>query len=173
MRRIRYLSYCDYVIQLGQKTGQPVPLSQNILVERSRAMDSRRPTELGIHAKFDSYNMNGVQVLAQLSKGAKVFRSAVSYARLNIVNEQTWQESLVTAISFTADNQGVMSAYIPQSTLGLNELSGRECYSIEVGLSRRGKVYRRKVWFNHLGSYDHLLVLKRMIEANAITKADD
>jgi hypothetical protein len=173
MRRVRHLQYCDYVIQMGQKSGnQLMVLRDNILLERTWHKSSRLPYAMKSHAKFNSSLMNGMMIQFYLSKGEDICASSSPEVLISVVDESSWSETFIVSPSVSTTN-GVHSVYVPQSSLALNELSGRECYALEFRLSRRRTQFREKKWINHLGCYDHLIQLRQGIEALSILKVDD
>ena len=174
MRKIRHLSYCDYVIPMGQKSNRVTALSgqANTVLERTWHTESLEPFRVEMHAKFNSDTMNGVQLLAYLSKSGKRVSSVVTTFNLYRVSESSWAETLVSSVSATSE-QYAHIAYIDQSTLGLNELSGRECYAFECVLSRKRNSFRRKMYFNSLGIYDSANELRKSVERLEIMKVDE
>ena len=62
---------------------------------------------------------------------------------------------------------------INQATLSTNELSGFECYAIEVLALRRRKSFNKKIWFNHLGVYDSVIRLRHDVDRLEILKVDE
>lgn len=174
LRRVRHLSYCDYVVPITQKNGQSLALcgEANVLLERPYHQDLGDAFELSMHAKFNSNAMNGVQLMANLTNRAKAVTSVAVGFYLYRVNEASWTETLVSSVVPTTSGT-VHTAYVSQATLGANELSGRECYAFECVLTRVRKQFKRKVYFNHLGSYDHLIMLRQSVEWLEIAKVDD
>ncbi len=175
MRKVRRLDQCEYLIPLSMKSSQILTLSNqsNVLLERTWDQDSRAKFDLHIHAKFDSAAMNGFMMVASLLKNNRPSDCVISEFKVYLVNEANWTETLIDTVSATQYSHGTFSADISQADLNPNELSGREVFSIECVATRRRKTYRKKVWFNHLGCYDHLIRLRHAVEYLESAKADE
>lgn len=165
MRRIRHLEQCDYIIPIGQRTSQVLTLSGlfNCLLQRTWDNDLNPRFELNLHAKFDSNLMNGIQFMAELTRNLNTCSSYIQHFSLYRVNESNWSETFISNVTATQSGNR-FTGYIPQSTLAANELSGFECYAVEVLCLRRRKSFKKKVWFNHLGCYDSIIRLKHSVE---------
>ena len=172
MRKVRHLEYVDYVIPVGQKTSQVIPLSCNILLQKTWNKAMREDFELTIHAKFDSDSMNGFDVIAFISKNGRQCSSANASLKVFRVSEGSWQETLILSSSMVSAGTS-HTKYFSQADLGSNELSGRETYSIEVTVFRKRQLFRGKIYFNHLGVYDHLMVVRHRKESLEILKVSE
>lgn len=174
MRRVRHLSYCDYVIPLSQKAMQGLVLSNesNVLLERTWHRSSVDDYALSMHAKFNSDAVNGVQMVASLSRGDRQMSSVSPVFNLYRINEASWVETLIATPTVTTSGYA-HTAYVNQTALASNELSGRECYAFECRVMRGRRSFIKKQYFNHLGSYDHLILLRRAIEGLEVLKVDD
>lgn len=174
MRRIRHLKACDYIVNLAPKPRQILSFcgQDNITLERTwQHIESYRPIPI-LHAKFNGHLMNGVQIKANLTVSGRPLQSIVSSMHIYRVSDVDWTESLIGSIS-TSDLGGIHSGYVPQSTLGANELSGRETYAVDCILRRRRQIFRAKAWFNHIGCYDSLMILRRDVEYLHLAKVDE
>lgn len=174
MRRIRHLDHCDYIIPIGQKTGQVLLLSNqsNCLLERTW-QGKEEAFELKIHVKFNTDSMNGVMILVSLLRNGQLCSSYVPNVQLYQINEANWGETLVSTVSLTESSPGIHTATVPQSTFGLRELSGREVYAVSCTAQRKRGKYRNKVWFNHLGCYDNIIRIKQDLERLDVVKVDE
>lgn len=175
MRRIRRLDICDYLVQVGQKTAQLITSSNcsNSLLERTWHMQSREQIQLIAHAKFNSDTMDGAHISARLMKGSTIKSSVVSQFKIFKVSEVDWSETLVTTLAPTEISFGVFGSTLSQASLGSNELSGREVYAIEVRAHRRRQNFFTKIWVNHLGCFDSLIMLRQQVEFLNISKVDE
>lgn len=175
MRRIRHLDHCDYIVPIGQKTGQVLALSNqsNVLLERTWHRDSRPEFELKLHAKFNVDTMNGIQIMARLHRNGILSQSLVSAFSLYKVNPANWTETFVSSVAASQASPGIFSGSIVQATLGSNEVSGGECYAVECQATRRRQKYLAKVWFNHLGCFDSLIRLRHSVELLESMKVDE
>lgn len=133
--------------------------------------DRHRDFNLLVHAKFNSGDLDGLNIMSYLSSGAKVKGCQISSFKIYRVSDSDFTESLVYTASPTMDS-GKFYADVTQSNLGLNELSGAETYSILVEAVRKRKTYTQKIWFNHLGCFDSLFRLKKQTQRLEIVKAD-
>jgi len=174
MRRVRHLVNVDYVIPIRQKVGSVSMLScRTLFLERTWHDRSRKELKAFASAKFDASNMNGVQLSAYLGQDNRILNSVVESANLYRVSEANWTNTLVSAVSFSSSGAGFHSAYLNQTSLGLNELSGRETYMLDIRLARVRRKYGVKVYFNHLGCFDSLNLLRQRVEELDVIKADD
>lgn len=175
MRRIRHLSNVNYIVKIGQKIRQVLTLcgQGNIVLERTWHKQSKQHFEINAHAKFNTDQMEGVQIVARLEDRGELRSSASAMFNLYRVAEGSWSETFIDDFAPTESPHGVWSVEIDQSQLGANELSGREVYAVEVSMTRKRRTYKKKFWFNHLGSYDSLWRLKREGERLEILKLDE
>lgn len=162
MRRVRRLQFTPYIVALKQQFDRVVLADDNILLQR--VYHSSETPKVDIHAKFNPSTMNGIMVLAALRRGSQPLSSVLVEASLYRISDSSWTETLIGSITLTPSLTGVHSGTVTQSSLGSNELSGRETYSIDVELQRHFRRYRKKLWFNHLGIYDSLNMARQMIE---------
>lgn len=173
MRRVRNLGTCNYIVPLGRSSKQILPLSSyNIILERTWHRASEDDFELVMHAKFNANSMNGIQLMAVLKDGYRETASAAVSFSLYRVAEASWVETLVHTL-MPVTNANTHTGYISQATLGLNELSAKECYAFECVVTRKRRTFKRKIYFNHLGAYDHLILLRKAIEGLESLKVDD
>lgn len=172
MRRIRHLSYPDYLCVIGGRTAQPMLSSNNILLEKVSSFESRSEIQAVLHAKFNADAMNGIQIRAGLINGVRLLSSSPISCRVLRVADSSWVETFVANV--TLSSVGLyLEGSINQAALGANELSGRETYSIEVSIGRRNRKFRKKVWFNHLGCFDNINLARQKIDLLEIGKLDE
>lgn len=174
MRRIRHLEQCDYIVAVGQKTEQVLTLSNqyNCLLQRTYDKDLYPDFSLRLHAKFNSDQMNGIQVMTELLRNEDSCSCAIVSCKLYRVSEADWSETFISNISLSASGNR-FAGTINQATLSTNELSGFECYAIEVLALRRRKSFNKKIWFNHLGVYDSVIRLRHDVDRLEILKVDE
>lgn len=174
MRRIRHLSNVSYVVKIGQKIRQILTLCDqgNIVLERTWHKQSTPRFEINAHVKFNTDQMNGLQVLAQLDDRGDVKASASPVFMLYRVDQGSWNETLINDFTPVELAHGSWACTIDQSELGANELSGLEVYSIEIYFNRKRRTFKKKLWFNDLGSFDSIWRIKRAIEQHEILKMD-
>lgn len=174
MKRVRHLTQVDYVIPVGQRLGQALALSNqsNVMLERTWHQNSHLPNEVTLHAKFNASLMDGIQFIAELKKGSKTIQSALAHFVLSVVNPANWTETFISNV-VASNSNGTHTATINQATLGLNELSGKQVYSVSVEIVRKRFKYRKKIYINHLGCFDSLIRLRQNIELLQIEKLDE
>lgn len=173
MRRVRHLGYCDYIVPIGRKTSQPLVQSCcNVFLERTWHHESRDEHALDLHVKFNADTMNGIQIKAQLLKGAKLSAMAIVSTKLFRVSEASWVETLVASPTLS-EGLGFFSGTVNQATLSANELSGMEVYALEVTSIRKRRTFKKKVYFNHLGCFDSIWRLRQEMQYAHITKLDE
>jgi hypothetical protein len=173
VRKVRHLESCEYISPIGQKTGQLISLSSKYqsTVEKTTRNGLNQNVVLKLHAQFDSDLMNGIRVIAFMSNDKKISSCVISSISLFRVSTN-WVETFVTSV-VPVESNGVFTAYIDQSMLGSNELSGAETYLIDCTATRRNKTFRKKVYFNHLGIFDSVFRLKQEVEFLDLTKVDE
>ena len=153
MRRIYHLLSNRYLCLVGGdsrsitvQSGQYVSKLQSL-----RAQDEA--ITLKLFAKFNSELLNGINIVGFLAGKSGEFDSVVDSFKVYRIADGSWFETFVAEVS--AVKSGIKSiAYLSQSGLGLNELSGAETYAIEAVARRRGKIYRTKVYVNHFEQID-------------------
>ena len=116
--------------------------------------------------------MNGIQIKAQLLKGAKLSAMSIVGAKLFRVNEASWVETLVASPSLI-EGLGFFTGTVSQATLSANELSGMEVYALEVTAIRKRRTFKKKVYFNHLGCFDSIWRLQQESNYQHATKLDE
>lgn len=173
MRNVRHLNHCDYVIRLKTKKSQVVVLSNcNMILERTwhKLADD---FELRLHAKFNTLSMNGIQISGELLNHGKAVSSLITGFNVYAVSETDWSETFIGTALAILTGGNFYSAYMSQSTLGSNELSGREVYRIECTAYRLRKSFKKYVYFNHLGCFDSINRLRQYADQINILKVDE
>lgn len=172
MRRVRHLQYCDYIVSVKQKAGRGICLSDSIMLERTWHERRRKIPRTIIHARFNANTMNGLQLLAYLSKDNHPLQSVIAGGDLYRVNLDDWSTTLIMPLTFSTAANGQHTALVTQAQLGANELTGMECYMVEARLLRVRRHYGARVWLNHLGCFDSINELRRTNERLEILKVD-
>lgn len=174
MRKIRHLEQCDYVIPIRQRVGQVLALSgqSNCYLERTWDKKIDSDFELKIQAKFNSLDIEGLNIEAGLYKNGTFYSSLISAIVLKRVADDNFTTTLVG--SFAPTLNGVKwELNLDQSDLGLNELTGAETYLIEVEATRGRKKIKSFVYFNHLGVFDSIFRLRNQVTFLDLTKVDE
>jgi hypothetical protein len=173
MKRTHHFNYFNNSIKIGQKGSIPFLFTeQTIYLKRNWHEDRNPEYALRLHAKFNSDLMNGIQIQSYLDRNGKIASCIISQFRVYRVNEASWTETLIGAFTPLVSGSKFFY-YLDQTTLGANELSGRETYSIECTAMRRRKKFRNKIWFNHLGCFDSINRLRQGFEELRILKLDE
>lgn len=174
MRRVRHLGICNYIVPVGRNSSQPLALSNyNIILERTWHRQNRDDYKLQAHVKFNADAMNGIQISCFLLKGSLYKSFEATEFKIFRLAEASWSETLVTTVVPTELSPVQFTTTVNQATLGLNELSGMETYSLEVTAIRKRRRITAKFWFNHLGVFDSLWMAKREIELLNLSKLDE
>jgi len=173
LRKIRHLSSCEFVIPVNRAAPGLVALSNqyNCYLERIWGQSDENTVSVNIHARFNSGNMNGIEIQASLFKN-KVITSSLVSAKLYVLSDSGFTKTFIADVTMAESSTGLFVGTVNQATLALNELSGRETYFIECRFSRIRKKYYNGVYFNHLGCFDSILRLKQKTELLEITKVD-
>lgn len=174
MRRVRHLSFKDYIVPVGRTACGMMALSNeaNILLKKTWSTITKT-FSIKLHASFETNAMEGVSILGKLLVNDNLTMSEISEFKIYRIDETDWSETFIDNVPAVEETPGVFSGYIDQSALGLNELSGREVYKITCIASRKRKSYKAEVYFNHLGCFDSLIRLRRYAERLDIIKVDE
>lgn len=170
MRRVRHLNQTDYIIPLSQ-SGQVLALSNQSNILLKRTWHLKKPVDLYFHASFESSTINGISLIAYMEKDGLAVSSSIPSVGVYSVDPTNFSETFLFTKSMT-QTEVYSKAYIAQSELGLNELSGAEIYSFLVTSIRKRKILTRKFYFNHLGCFDSIFRIKKAVQRLDIIKAD-
>lgn len=172
MRRVRYLNNTGDVVLLKQRTNQLIIQNQDyVILERTWHRSTRLDFELDIHVKFNADLMNGIQIRAKLLKGGRLSSMSIVSASLFRVDEASWAETLVASPTLIED-LGFFVGTVDQATLLTNELSGMEVYALEIVALRHRRTFKKKVYFNHLGCFDSINILRQITDELRTIKGD-
>ena len=115
--------------------------------------------------------MNGIQIRAKLLKGGRLSSMSIVSASLFRVDEASWAETLVASPTLIED-LGFFVGTVDQATLLTNELSGMEVYALEIVALRHRRTFKKKVYFNHLGCFDSINILRQITDELRTIKGD-
>lgn len=175
MRRIRHLEQCDYIIPINQRLGgQLVALSghSNCYLERSGDRRSLGDFAVQIHAKFNSADIEGLNIEAGLVRNGEFFSSQINSISISRVDDGDFTNTFIGSFVPTqSGNRWLLD--LTQAQLGSNELTSAETYLIEVEALRVKRKYKSFVYFNHLGVFDSIVRLRNQVQFLDIIKVDE
>lgn len=174
MRKVRHLRSSDFVLPLKQRGGGVITASCESVVKLERVWSTEHLGEMGIemHGAFDADAFDGISLMARLVKNGRYLSSVNGEFTLNLVDTATWLETEIKSQSSSAV-VGIHTLDIPYADILPTELSGAEVFSVQFKCQRGRKFYRKKIYLNHLGVFENVIMLRRAIEANSILKADE
>jgi len=173
LRKIRHLASSEYVIPVNRAAPGLVALSNqyNCYLERIWGQSDEQVVSVNLHARFNTSTMNGIEIETSLFKN-KVITSSLVSTKLYVLADSGFAKTFITDVTMTETSTGVFTGTVNQTTLALNELSGRETYFVECKFTRIRKKYSKGVYFNHLGIFDSVNRLRHETELLQITKVD-
>lgn len=131
-----------------------------------------------VAAEFDTSNFNKIRVTGYLYNpyngtidnantcSFKIFRVR------KLVNPR-WDDLLVYTTSGVQDSNSYYYSEIDLSSITGAELDGDTTLMIEVTIDRLGRLYRERVYVNHLGVYDSIVRLRQAVQWLEISKLDE
>jgi len=174
MRRIRHLKSSDVIVPIRQPGAGVVTASGEsaIKLERVWSQHSSSEVEVELHAFFDGDSLNGVKAFSFLKLDGKKLSSSSGQFTLYIVDQTDFSETEIVSVAAT-ETLGIHSVAIPAVDFLPNELSGSEVYAIEFTCVRVRRRFKKKIYLNHLGVFENVIMLRRAVEQLFILKADD
>lgn len=174
MRKIRHLASSEFVIPVNRAAPGLVALSNqyNCYLERVWGQSAENNISVNLHARFNSADMEGIEIQASLFKN-KVITSNLVSAKLYVIADSGFAKTFITDVTMSEVSTGIFQGTVDQATLALNELSGRETYFVECRFTRIRKKYLKGIYFNHLGVYDSVNRLRHEVEFLQIAKVDE
>jgi len=173
LRRVYYLQHSEDVIRVKNRNSQLIIYSEDFIQAERTWHKIGYDFKLNIHAKFNANIMNGIQFCAELLNHGIRTSSVITEFKLYLINTSSWAETFIANVSATQESNGFFTGYIPQSSLGANELSGMETYKVSCTANRIRHSSSSFVYFNHLGCYDSIIRLKHEAEYAESLKLDE
>ena len=173
MRRVYYLQHSEDVIRVKNRNSQLIIYSEDFIQAERTWHKIGYDFKLNIHAKFNANLMNGIQFCAELLNHGIRTSSVITEFKLYLINTSSWAETFIANVSATQESNGFFTGYIPQSSLGSNELSGMETYKVSCTANRIRHSSSSFVYFNHLGCFDSINRLRQYSDHINILKLDE
>lgn len=173
MRRVYYLQHTEDVIRVKNKNSQPIIYSEDFMLLERPWHKLGYDFKLNLHAKFNSFAMDGIQFCAELLNHGKRVSSSITEFKLYSVATSSWTETFISNIATTETSNGFFTGYINQATLGSNEVSGMETYKVSCIANRPRYSTSSFVYFNHLGCFDSINRLRQYSDQINILKLDE
>lgn len=131
--------------------------------------------KITIAAQFNIDNFDGIKLIAYLFEdqtGSVSALGSTSFSVYKVVSPE-WQDELIGNFSGTELPNSYIYRELTLADLGGIELSGETTLMIEAAGLRLGKIYRGRIYVNHLGVSDSILRIKQSIDFLTITKKDE
>ena len=132
---------------------------------------------LKIAAQLDGDSLNSVRFIAYLynAVNGNVDRGATcTFNVYRVTNPSSdWVDTLITSFSGVLKPNSYFFADKTLSDLSPAELDGSTSLMVEVVVTRLSKVFRDRIYLNHLGIYDSVIRLRQDVEFLDVTKLDE
>jgi hypothetical protein len=175
-RRIKTTINNSYVQPLKLRTGRNLVVTLNVdynsvLFTKARKAPVKRDYTLLLAAKFDTIDFDGIHLVAELSRGPQALQiGSGTFDIYSISLDGTWSETFLSTVSGSVVDSRI-TAVVPQSALP--ELDGEVTLCIKCSINRQSDTYTKKIYVNHLGTYDSIVRLRQDVEFLDITKVDE
>lgn len=131
-----------------------------------------------IAAEFDTNDLSSVRFIGYLYRANTGSIDSAASCTFNIYlvggsNINTWNETLLGTFTGTVQPNSYFLSDIDVNSLLPANLDGDSTLMVEAVIIRKARVYRDRVYFNHLGIFDSMLRLKNEVEYLDITKQDE
>lgn len=172
MRRIHATINNKYVQPLKLGISSRLVVSPNNSYNSILLRNTHRPfdpnaLDLNIWAKFDTNDFDGIHLIGSLTKnGVAKAIGSISFDIYKVSIDNNWTETLLFQTTGTP-------ASVTQAQLGSsNQLDGELTLAIYATAVRGKRIYKKKIYLNHLGSYDSIVRLRNKVKFLEIIKKD-
>ena len=175
-RRIKSTINNSYVQPLKLRTGRKLAIALNvdynsILFTKSRRNPAKTDYSLLLATKFNTVDFDGIHIVAELSRESQALQiGSGTFDIYSISLDGTWTETFLSTFSGSVVGSRI-TAVVPQSALP--ELDGEVTLAIKCSINRQKDIYVKKIYVNHLGTYDSIVRLRQDVEFLDITKVDE
>jgi len=131
--------------------------------------------KLTIATQFNVDNFDGIKLIAYLFEeqtGSVSSISSIVFSIYKVISPE-WNDVFIGNFNGIELPNSYMYTELTTTDLGGIELDGETTLLIEAFGTRLGKVYRTRLYVNHLGISDSFLRLKREVDYLSITKKDE
>lgn len=131
--------------------------------------------QIKIAGQFNTDTLNGIKLVAYLyedQNGTVNSLATCTFHVYKIVSPQ-WQDQFIASFNGSVLPNSYMYKELTEVDLGGLGLDGETTLMIEAVGTRLGKVYRNRIYLNHLGIYDNILRLRQDVEFLEVTKLDE
>jgi len=176
MRRMRATINSDYVQPLKLRISDRMIVAMSnmynsILLRNTHRAPDSSAYDLSLWAKFDSDDFDGIQIHTALSSNGSVKSIASAVFDIYSVAANGWTETFLHQATGSLGPSKSFVASVSQSSLA-PILDGEITLAIYATVTRSGKVYKNKIYVNHLGSYDSIVRLRNKVKFLDIIKKD-
>ncbi len=180
MRRVRGTINNDYVQPLKLGISDRLVVSPNNSYNSILLRNTHRPFDpnlydLELWGKFDTNDFDGIHIHGALMRGSET-RSLGSCAFdiHKVAIDSTWNETLLYQGAGSVLSDGSFGLSVTQSNLGSsNIMDGELTLAIYATAVRGTRTYKKKIYLNHLGTYDSIIRLRNKVKFLEIIKKDD
>lgn len=170
MARLKALCHSDDLIIL--KPNRPIMVFDDSQILDPVLMRARLDKAVSISAKFDNCLFTGLSVSTALKHNGIEKSVASSRVIIYLVDNDTWQESLIAESVQSVISTRFNYSFIIASLSGFLS-DGSQSLRIDCEMYRLGKIYRGSQIFNNLSIFRSIKLIKREVEFIDITKVDE
>ena len=168
MRRASILSENGSVVSINRSL-PAISLGSNSYNSLAiRSWHDSNPKDFILHGKFNSQSMSGLQIIAYINRSLCFIEKFFIYR----IADGSWAETLV-CVKSPIQNGNKFTADVLPADLGANELSGAETYAVRCIFMLGRKRVPKTVYFNHLGCFDNINLIRREIYYSESVKGDE
>lgn len=131
--------------------------------------------KLTVAAQFNTDNFDGIKLIAYLFEDQTGAVSAIGSLTFAVykVSSPNWQDEFIASFTGTELPNTYIYKELTLADLGSIDLDGETTLMIEATGLRLGKIYRSRIYVNHLGVSDSILRLKQSIDYLTLMKKDE
>lgn len=167
MRKIRFTPRYNILLKNGVDN-LSLKTSANISYIQKR---EQKDIALGVWAKFDELNFNGISILLELARELSVKSIGTATVNLFSVSQgNLWQKT------FIGSKPAVIINQVAKVDFAANELPsfvGDVTFYVEAIALRQNKRFASRAYFNHLGALAFMNKNKSNISFLELTKLDE
>ncbi len=131
--------------------------------------------QIKIAAQFNTETFDGLKIIAYLYEDTSGSVSSLGTCTFSVykVESPTWKDTFILNSSGSILPNNYFYKEFTESDLGGLSLDGETTLMIEAVGIRLGRVYRNRIYVNHLGVYDSILRLRQDVEWLDLSKVDE
>lgn len=136
---------------------------------------SEIPRILKIAAQLDPSDFDKIRVIGYLfnPKTGNADKATSCSFKIHKVENPIWTEQLLHTENGAEQANHYFLISVDQSSLSSANINGEDSLMIEVTAVRKNKIFKDRIYANHLGIYDSYIRLKRKVQFLDATKLDE